>query len=80
MVLPGAPTRYPSLHAMRRGSPDTNNSQFLISTSPAAELRGRYTICGQVVAGFGVVRQVGGGAGQWAGRVRLRQVFAGLQA
>lgn len=40
------------------GQEDTNGSQFFVTTKPATHLDGQYVVFGQVLKGFGVMRQV----------------------
>jgi cyclophilin family peptidyl-prolyl cis-trans isomerase/predicted DsbA family dithiol-disulfide isomerase len=45
----------PGVVAMENSGMDTNGSQFFITTSPNKELKGRYTIFGQVISGMDVL-------------------------
>lgn len=51
------------------GLEDTNGSQFLITTAPAAQLAGEHTCFGKVLAGYGVVKEVSGSG--WRSRCCL---------
>ena len=44
--------------AMANRGPNTNGSQFFITTAPARWLNGNYTIFGHVVSGMGSVRKI----------------------
>jgi cyclophilin family peptidyl-prolyl cis-trans isomerase len=42
------------------GLEDSNASQFMVTTAPAAQLAGQHTCFGKVLAGYGVIKEVGG--------------------
>jgi peptidylprolyl isomerase len=46
------------LLAMANAGPDTNKSQFFITTAPTSWLNGKHTIFGAVTAGYDVVEQI----------------------
>eukprot|EP00879_Flechtneria_rotunda_P030176 GHRR01032775.1.p1 GENE.GHRR01032775.1~~GHRR01032775.1.p1 ORF type:complete len:180 (+),score=66.68 GHRR01032775.1:168-707(+) len=46
------------LSAANLGLEDTNSSQFIITTAPAAQLDGYHTCFGKLLAGFGVVKEI----------------------
>ena len=55
---PGYTFDKPVVHAMAYRGPNTNGSQFFITTAPARWLNGHYTIFGHVVKGMDTVRKI----------------------
>lgn len=48
----------PGILAMANKGPNTNSSQFFITTAPTYWLNGRHTIFGKVVSGYDIVQKI----------------------
>jgi len=57
-VKPGITFYKSGLVAMANAGPNTNASQFFITTAPQPSLNMRYTIFGEVIAGYEVVQKI----------------------
>lgn len=58
--------------SMANSGPDSNASQFFITTVKASWLDGKHVVFGKVVSGMDVVFAIEGGAGTYSGRPRKK--------
>lgn len=62
MLVPPFPRSLPSSvtdsYVVQNSGPNTNGSQFFITTAPAPFLNGKHVVFGRVVEGMEVVRKV----------------------
>ncbi|CAH8385952.1 unnamed protein product [Eruca vesicaria subsp. sativa] len=62
--------------AMANTGPDSNGSQFFITTVKASWLEGQYVVFGKVIQGMYYVFAIEGGAGTYSGKPRKKVVIA----
>ncbi|XP_039046338.1 peptidyl-prolyl cis-trans isomerase CYP21-1-like isoform X2 [Hibiscus syriacus] len=62
--------------SMANTGPDSNGSQFFISTVKASWLDGEHVVFGKVIQGMDIVYMIEGGAGTYSGKPRKKVVIA----
>ncbi|BAT91050.1 Peptidyl-prolyl cis-trans isomerase [Vigna angularis] len=62
--------------SMANSGPDSNGSQFFITTVKASWLDGEHVVFGKVVQGMDIVYAIEGGAGTYSGKPRKKVVIA----
>ncbi|CAJ1933739.1 unnamed protein product [Sphenostylis stenocarpa] len=62
--------------SMANSGPDSNGSQFFITTVKASWLDGEHVVFGKVVQGMDIVYVIEGGAGTYSGKPRKKVVIA----
>ncbi|KAK7341375.1 hypothetical protein VNO80_24303 [Phaseolus coccineus] len=62
--------------SMANSGPDSNGSQFFVTTVKASWLDGEHVVFGKVVEGMDIVYAIEGGAGTYSGKPRKKVVIA----
>ncbi|KAK4747737.1 hypothetical protein SAY87_014323 [Trapa incisa] len=67
---------HPGVVSMVNSGPDSNGSQFFITTVKASWLDGEHVVFGKVIQGMDNVYAIEGGAGTYSGKPRKRVIIA----
>ncbi|KAM7479432.1 hypothetical protein LguiA_027645 [Lonicera macranthoides] len=67
---------HPGVVSMVNSGPDSNGSQFFITTVKASWLDGEHVVFGKVIEGMDTVYAVEGGAGTYSGKPRKKVIIA----
>ncbi|EOX97796.1 Cyclophilin-like peptidyl-prolyl cis-trans isomerase family protein [Theobroma cacao] len=62
--------------SMANTGPDSNGSQFFITTVKASWLDGEHVVFGKVIQGMDIVYMIEGGAGTYSGKPRKKVIIA----
>ncbi|KAB2043244.1 hypothetical protein ES319_D01G002700v1 [Gossypium barbadense] len=62
--------------SMANSGPDSNGSQFYITTVKASWLDGEHVVFGKVIQGMDIVYMIEGGAGTYSGKPRKKVIIA----
>ncbi|KAK6253843.1 hypothetical protein QUC31_015563 [Theobroma cacao] len=65
-----------SVVSMANTGPDSNGSQFFITTVKASWLDGEHVVFGKVIQGMDIVYMIEGGAGTYSGKPRKKVIIA----
>ncbi|XP_010246851.1 PREDICTED: peptidyl-prolyl cis-trans isomerase CYP21-1-like isoform X2 [Nelumbo nucifera] len=68
---------HPGVVSMANSGPDSNGSQFFITTVKATWLDGEHVVFGKVIQGMDTVYAIEGGAGTYSGKPRKNVVITG---
>ncbi|XAR59826.1 Peptidylprolyl isomerase [Bertholletia excelsa] len=67
---------HPGVVSMVNSGPDSNGSQFFITTVKASWLDGEHVVFGKVIEGMDTVYAIEGGAGTYSGKPRKKVIIA----
>ncbi|KAI8028076.1 Peptidyl-prolyl cis-trans isomerase CYP21-1 [Camellia lanceoleosa] len=67
---------HPGVVSMVNSGPDSNGSQFFITTVKASWLDGEHVVFGKVIEGMDAVYAIEGGAGTYSGKPRKKVIIA----
>jgi cyclophilin family peptidyl-prolyl cis-trans isomerase len=66
---------HPGVVSMANSGPDSNGSQFFITTVKASWLDGEHVVFGKVIEGMDTVYAIEGGAGTYSGKPRKKVII-----